>query len=221
LASLIGIFGGTFDPVHHGHLKPALDVKNALDLDEIRFIPNQDPPHRESPWLQAEQRKQLLELAITDYPGFELDDRELNRHGKSFMVDTLQSLRKDYPQAHLCLIVGMDAIAGFKQWHQWDKILTLCHIVVTQRPGYRWEDITDNQWFGQFITDDKTDLKREASGRILLQSVSQVDVSASEIRNLIKTSQDISHLMPAKVYQRLMAMAKNENIEAVDDDRRS
>ena len=221
MALTIGIFGGTFDPVHYGHLKPAFEVKESLNLDEIRFIPNQDPPHRESPWLQVEQRKQLLELAIVDYHGFELDDRELNRYGKSFMVDTLLSLRHDYPKAHLCLILGLDAFAGFKQWHQWSKILTLCHIVVMQRPGYNWEEMADYQWFEPFLSHDKEDLKREASGRILLQSVSPVDVSASEIRNRIKISQDISHLMPPKVHQRLMEMIKHKNIEAVDDDRRN
>ena len=208
---MIGIFGGTFDPVHYGHLKPALDVKNALDLDEVRFIPNQDPPHREQPWLTAEQRKQLLELAMQEQSGFVLDERELNREGKSYMVDTLQSLRDEFPQAHLCLILGMDAIADFRQWHQWDKILSLCHIIVTPRPGYIWDENPDNQWLEPFLTNDSADLKREASGRILLQSVTQVDVSASEIRQLINNSQDISHLVPPLVHQQLVKMTQNEH----------
>lgn len=218
MTSLIGIFGGTFDPVHYGHLKPALDVKNALALDEVRFIPNQDPPHRESPWLKVEQRIQLLELAVLEYPGFMVDDRELKRQGKSYMVDTLQSLRTDFPRVNLCLILGMDAIAGLRQWHQWDKILTLCHIVVTTRPGYQWDEIADSQWLEPFITDDMACLKREAAGRILLQSVIQVDISASEIRQSIKKGQDISNLVPPKVHQQLMKMTQNEFIEAVNDD---
>ena len=210
MLSLIGIFGGTFDPVHYGHLKPALDVKNALNLDEVRFIPNLDPPHRDSPWLPVEQRKQLLEIALCEQSGFVLDERELNRQGKSFMVDTLVSLHDEFPQAHLCLILGMDAIAGLKQWHQWEKILTICHIVVTQRPGYRWDEIEDIQWLEPFLTDDIEVLKREASGRILLQSVTQVDISASDIRQFIKNGQDISHLVPPEVHQQLMKMAQNE-----------
>ena len=214
---MIGVLGGTFDPVHYGHLKPALDVKNALNLDEIRFIPNQDPPHRETPWLSVEQRETLLGLALQEYTGFVLDERELKRSGKSYMVDTLQSLHEDFPETQFCLILGMDAISGFRRWHQWEKILTLCHIVVTQRPGYRLDEMDENQWLEPYLSENVVDLKREASGRILLQSVTQVDVSASGIRQLIKKGQDISHLVPAKVHQRLLKMTQNENTEAVND----
>lgn len=219
MAALIGIFGGTFDPVHYGHLKPAQDVKNALGLDEVRFIPNQNPPHRKSPWLSAEQRKALLELAVNEQPGFVLDNREIDRHGKSFMVDTLQSLHDEFPEIHLCLILGTDAIADLRRWHRWEKILTLCHIVVTQRPGYQWDELADIQWFNRFLTDDVSDLKQEEAGRILLQSVTQVDCSASEIRQYIKDGQDVSHLLPPVVHQRLMKMTQNETIEAMDDER--
>lgn len=206
---MIGVFGGTFDPVHYGHLKPARDVMDALGLDEVRFIPNLIPPHREPPWLSAEQRLQLLELALQDKPGFVLDDREINRDGKSYMVDTLISLRHDFPKVQLCLILGMDAMYGVKQWSRWQKILELCHIVVTQRPGYEWGGGAGLDWIEAFRTDEVGDLKREECGRILLQSATQVDISASEIRQLINNGQDVSSWLPEKVNRQLLEMNRS------------
>ena len=120
---MIGILGGTFDPVHFGHLRPALEVMQALALEEIRFIPNRLPPHREPPWLDADTRRRLLQIAIAQTPGFVLDERELQRDGPSYMVDTLQSLRVDFPDSALCLVIGMDAFAGLPRWHRWQEIL--------------------------------------------------------------------------------------------------
>ena len=105
---MIGIFGGTFDPVHYGHIKPALSVKQALNLTQLRFIPNRLPPHRAAPWLSAEQRLQLLKAALQDYADVVIDERELNRAGPSYMVDTLGSLKQEFPDESLCLIIGMD-----------------------------------------------------------------------------------------------------------------
>ncbi len=98
---MIGIFGGTFDPVHYGHIKPALSVKQALNLSQLRFIPNRIPPHRETPWLSAEQRLSLLKTALHAYPDIVIDERELNREGQSYMVDTLKSLHNDFPDEDL------------------------------------------------------------------------------------------------------------------------
>ena len=94
---MIGIFGGTFDPVHYGHIKPALSIKKTLNLSQLRFIPNRIPPHRADPWLNVDQRLQLLKTALSDYPGVMIDERELNREGASYMVDTLASLKKEFP----------------------------------------------------------------------------------------------------------------------------
>ena len=109
---MIGIYGGTFDPIHYGHLRPALDVLQQTGLDEVRFIPNRAPPHRESPVLSDQQRAELVQLAIADTPEFVLDERELKREGPSYMVDTLQSLKDEFPEDTLCLIMGMDAFNG-------------------------------------------------------------------------------------------------------------
>jgi len=204
LKPLLGLFGGTFDPIHFGHLRPALDVMQALGMEQIRFLPNSVPPHREQPWLDAATRKLLLELALQDMPGFELDCRELEREGKSYMVDTLTSLQADFPDHHLCLILGMDAFSGLHQWYQWRRILEQCHIVVIGRPGFEWPSVPELQALESCCTDDANELKQAESGLILLQSVTQLDISASEIRKQLKAGLDIRYLLPEAVRLKLL-----------------
>lgn len=203
---LLGIFGGTFDPVHFGHLRPVLDVKQALNLEQVRFLPNSVPPHREQPWLDVTTRKLLLELALQDMPGFELDCRELEREGKSYMVDTLTSLHEDFPGHHLCLILGMDAFSGLHEWYQWPRILEQCHIVVTTRPGFEWPSTPELQALEACRTHDTGELKQAESGLILLQSVTQLDISASEIRKQLQAGLDIRYLLPEAVRLKLLEM---------------
>lgn len=201
---LLGILGGTFDPIHFGHLRPALDVKQALDLEQIRFLPNSVPPHREQPWLDSATRKSLLETALQEMPSFELDCRELEREGKSYMVDTLASLHEDFPGHHLCLILGMDAFSKLHEWHQWQRILEQCHIIVTGRPGFDWPSAPELKALESCRTSDVNELKREPTGRILLQSVTQLDISASEIRRQLQAGLDIRYLLPEAVRLKLL-----------------
>jgi nicotinate-nucleotide adenylyltransferase len=209
MSKLIGIYGGTFDPIHFGHLRPALDVKQALALDQVRFLPNRSLPDREPPMLDVEQRKILLELAISSMPDFEMDARELERESMSFMVDTLISLREDFPDDSLCLILGMDAFSGLHQWHQWQKILDLCHIVVTTRPGFSWPDVPEMKALETCRVDDVSALKAVNTGRILLQSVLQLDISSSYIRKQLQGGYDIRYLLPENVRERLLEMMKD------------
>lgn len=209
MKQLIGIFGGTFDPVHFGHLKPAMDVKQALGLEQVLFLPNRVPPHRDPPWLSVEQRTRLLKIAIDSMPGFELDTRELERKGKSFMVDTLISLREDYPEQSLCLIMGMDAFAGLDQWHQWREILSLCHLVVTQRPGFSWPTSPELEALEVNRVTDPSALKKADAGGILLQSVSQLDISSSDIRQRFQAGQSIRGLLPEDVEHELIEMMQD------------
>jgi nicotinate-nucleotide adenylyltransferase len=204
LKPLLGILGGTFDPVHFGHLRPALDVKQALGLEQVRFLPNSIPPHREQPWLDAGSRKLLLEIALQDMPGFELDCLELERDGKSYMVDTLASLHDDFPDHHLCLILGMDAFSKLHQWYQWQCILEQCHIVVTSRPGFDWPSAPELKALQACRTSDVNELKQESAGRILLQFVTQLDISASEIRRQLQAGLDIRYLLPEAVRLKLL-----------------
>ena len=205
----IAILGGTFDPVHFGHIKPAMDVKLALGMEQVRFLPNRIPPHRDPPWLSPEQRKKLLQIAIKSLPGFELDTRELERTGKSYMVDTLASLREDFPGSALCLILGMDAFADLHQWYQWEKILTLCHLVVTKRPGFGWPENPELQGLMASVVADAEALKKADSGGILVQSVSQLDISSSDIRQRLQSGQSVRSLMPEEVEYELVEMMKD------------
>lgn len=112
---MIGIYGGTFDPVHYGHLRTALEVREAVGLDEIRFMPCRHPPHRSAPTATPAQRLKMLELALAGAePGFRIDLREFHRDGPSYMVDTLASLRSEVGDTPLCLILGLDAFGGYR-----------------------------------------------------------------------------------------------------------
>jgi len=173
-------------------------------MDQVRFLPNSIPPHREQPWLDMTTRKTLLEIALQDMPGFELDCRELEREGKSYMVDTLASLHEDFSDHHLCLILGMDAFAGLPLWYQWQRVLQLCHIVVIGRPGFDWPSSPELQALEGRRTSDAGELKRAEAGLILLQSVTQLDISASNIRKQLQAGRDIRYLLPEAVRLKLL-----------------
>jgi nicotinate-nucleotide adenylyltransferase len=205
---MIGILGGTFDPVHFGHLRPALEIMQLIGLQQVRFLPNRTPPHRETPWLNAENRLELLNTAIADQPGFVLDEREMRREGQSYMVDTLESLQVDFPSESICLILGMDAFLGLRQWHQWQRIPQFCHLIVTTRPGFEFnpdaiEDLPVT------LATTAAELDEVATGRILLQSVTQLDISASVIRKLLARERSVRYLLPDRVNDKLMKMVKN------------
>ena len=206
---MIGVLGGTFDPVHFGHLRPALEVMQAVGLQQVRFLPNRIPPHRETPWLGVENRLELLRTAIDDQPGFVLDQRELQREGHSYMVDTLESLRADFPAQSICLIVGMDAFLGLKQWHQWQRIPRLCHLVVTTRPGFPSQPDYIDELPAELVT-DIAELSAIGSGRILIQSVTQLDISASAIRRMLVKGCSVRYLLPDSVNDKLMNMVTTD-----------
>ena len=130
----IGVFGGTFDPVHFGHLRTAYELLVRLELAEVRFVPCAVAPHRRQPITDSATRVRMLEAAIADVPEFVIDTRELERAGPSYTVDTLESLRTEYPDEALCLLLGMDAFLGLPGWHEWERLLDLAHIVVANRP---------------------------------------------------------------------------------------
>ena len=213
---MIGIFGGTFDPVHYGHIKPALSVKDALHLEQLRFIPNRVPPHRETPWLDVDQRLALLKSALAEYEGVVIDERELEREGPSYMVDTLRSLKEDFPQQSFCLIIGMDAFMGINRWHRWRELFELCHIIVTQRPGFDESviadkmDADDADFLQQKIARNISDLTLQPTGKILLQSVPQLDISSTMIRESLSRGEDISQWIPAAAYTQLRGLV-NDN----------
>ncbi|MFN2300762.1 MAG: nicotinate (nicotinamide) nucleotide adenylyltransferase, partial [Gammaproteobacteria bacterium] len=131
----IGIFGGTFDPVHCGHLRAMVELRDELALNEVRVVPCGVPPHRAEPRASAQARLAMLDVALADLPGFSVDRRELERPGPSYMVDTLVSMRADWPEAALWLLLGHDAFCTLPQWRRWRELFSLANVGVARRPG--------------------------------------------------------------------------------------
>lgn len=202
----IGIFGGTFDPIHYGHLRTAFELLHALRLSEVRFMPAGSPPHRDMTVASPELRLQMVKAAIVNQPGFIIDDREMHRTGPSYTVDTLSELRNELPKTPLCLIIGMDAFLGLPQWHQWQDILKLAHIVVAHRPG--WKAPTMGP-LGEILVDGGTgrvdDLHEALAGRIFIHAGTQLEISSTDVRKLIATGRDPRFLMPDAVRDVVLA----------------
>lgn len=198
---MIGVFGGTFDPVHFGHLRTALEVKDGLALQQLRLLPCRLPPHRDRPVVNAEQREAMLRVAINDEIGLCVDARELKRDGPSYSVDTLTTIRDEIGSAiPTCLIVGMDAFADLESWYRWQTLFELAHIVVMHRPGYRPSLPQSLQAFILHRTASGADaLHSNPSGLVLFQEVIQLDISATHIRDLIRHGKSPRYLLPDSV----------------------
>lgn len=196
---MIGIFGGTFDPVHFGHLRSALEVQELFRLDEVRLIPSSVPPHRQQPKASAEQRLAMLELAVAHRRGFKVDTRELDRPGNSYTVDTLASLRADFPEQTLLLFIGCDAYNGLTSWHRWRDLFHWSHVVVLTRPGFSVDE--QSPFFSTRMTTDYTQLLDFPAGKLFFQAVTQLDISATAIRNRIAQQRDPSFLLPDAVLE--------------------
>lgn len=197
----IGILGGTFDPVHFGHLRPALEVCEQLGLDHIRLIPSRLPVHRAQPLAPLQQRIEWLQQVAEEVPQFVVDLREAERETPSWMVVTLESLRTSFPKRALCLILGMDAFLQIQGWHRWSELLDFAHIVVTHRPGFPVPQEGEvAQWIAAHQTHHVTDLCRlpqqQQGGRILLLPVTQLEISATAIREMVAQGEDPRFLLP-------------------------
>jgi nicotinate-nucleotide adenylyltransferase len=198
---MIGIFGGTFDPIHYGHLRPALDVQQALALSELRFMPLNIAVHREQPRVAATQRREMVEAAIANEPSFRVDDRELSREGRSYTVDTLISLRQELgDDLPICLLVGGDAFNGFFDWHRPQDILNLAHLVVMQRPGVslqRDPELRSEVERRRVMRHNQ--LQHTPAGHIWFKTVTQLDVSSTRIRQMLAAGHSPRYLLPDAV----------------------
>ncbi len=198
--SPLGIFGGTFDPIHYGHLRTAFELLQVLCLAEVRFVPAGQPPHRDTPRCDARRRLAMVEAAVADQPGFAVDDRELRRDGPSYTVTTLRELRAEAPARSLCLIIGMDAFLGLTEWHEWREILGLAHLVVAHRPG--WSAPREGllaELLEERGAADAMELHDTPAGRIRVHAVTPLEISSTDLRDLIVAGRDPRYLVPDPV----------------------
>lgn len=197
---MIALFGGTFDPVHFGHLRAAWEVKEQLQIADFRFLPAGTPPHRDTKVTKAHHRLAMLRLAMDPADGFSIDEREIHRTGPSYMVDTLAELRRTEQDRPLLLIIGQDSANTLEQWHQWRSIFELAHLVVMNRPGQ------STAYQGQLAVDmdsrtvpAASQLAESASGLVFNMAVTALPISSSGIKQLIGSGASPCYLLPATV----------------------
>lgn len=218
----IGILGGTFDPIHYGHLRLADDARRQLDLPEVRLIPAGEPPHREKPVASAPDRLAMTELGCAEFAGLSADGREVRRNGPSYTVLTLEELHAEQPMRPLLLLIGADAFAGLTGWHRWERLFTLAHFVVVERPGRPLDldalpEPLRIQWQRRLCT-DRARLARQLTGSIFRLSVTPQPISATAIRAALARGEagrkEVRNLLPASV---LAYIARNQLYRPVPD----
>ena len=200
LRAPIGLLGGTFDPIHIGHLRPAIEARDAIGLAEIRLIPNHIPPHRANPFCSSEQRLAMVKLAAAENAGFLVDERELKRDKPSWTIDTLIELRHELPDTPLCFLMGMDSLLGLAGWHRWQELLDHAHLVVSVRPGWRPDYPGEvAELLARHHTTDATALHQRLAGHIWLADNQPIELSATRLRALLAAGEDPRYLLPPSV----------------------
>jgi nicotinate-nucleotide adenylyltransferase len=181
---LIGILGGTFDPIHNGHLHVATRLLERIPFDQIRLLPCFQPVHRPPPVASPEHRLTMTQLACANLPNICVDDHEIKRQGQSYMIDTLRTLKQENPSDHLCLILGQDSFQAFPQWRQWHDIIDYCHLIVVNRPqanNHYGEEL--NNFIKLHQTQEISTLTSISSGYIYFCEIPPLDISATQLRS--------------------------------------
>lgn len=196
----VGVFGGTFDPVHIAHIMLANEVRESLTLDCIKLIPSYIPPHRSSPGGTPAQRLEMLQRAVAHEPYLETDDRELVRASVSYTFDSLASIRREIgSESLICFMLGSDAYALIDTWYKWQELTNLVHLVVLQRPGVGHEPSNQITAWAKKRTVNREFLLKNPAGGICFLPGRQMDISATEIRTRIDRGLDVSGLVSAEV----------------------
>jgi nicotinate-nucleotide adenylyltransferase len=206
IKAVLGLFGGTFDPVHIGHLRTAYELKVRLGIDRLHFIPAAVPPHRPQPMASIELRVQMLTAALASESDVVVDLRELERAGPSYSIDTARSFRAEYPDHALCLLLGMDAFLGLPEWRDWEHLLDTVNIVVARRPG---ADLLRTGSLGRLLAERRVEADPlqdwEAFGQLIVQDVTQLEVSATDLRASIRDGIEPRYLVPYEVLRIIAA----------------
>ncbi|MFK5968948.1 MAG: nicotinate-nucleotide adenylyltransferase [Candidatus Marithrix sp.] len=197
--NIIGILGGTFNPIHNGHLRLAIELYEQLSLAQVRLIPAGCPPHKTQPNVTNQQRLQMIQVAINGIQGLIVDDRELQRQGFSYTFDTLNGLRNDYPKNPLGLILGMDAFLGLSNWYNWEYLIDLAHIIIVGREQYSLSTTTINAFLQKYKTNNPQALTKQIAGKIWIQDIPTLNISATQIRAIIAAGKNPYCLLPPAV----------------------
>ena len=193
---MIGVYGGSFDPVHFGHLKTANSIKNELNFERLFLLPCFEPVHKNSLHYSSIERLKMLSLAIKEFPSLEIDTREIDRGGSSFMIDTLIELLEEFKENNICLIIGMDSFISFKTWKKWDQFASLVHLIVLPRIS---DQPSRNSLDTFELAIDKNDLKIKPNGLLYFSNSELIDISSTDIRDRIASNQNLDGLMPSSV----------------------
>ena len=201
LSPLVGVFGGTFNPVHYGHLRSALELVERLQLEQLRLMPSASPPHRDAPECSAERRAAMVELAVSGEPRLVCDAREMQRPGKSYTIDSLIELRGELgAQRGLCMVLGCDAVQDIATWHRWQELLDWAHIVIIARPGWQLPRAGElAQWLKTHQLESPELLRQRPCGGIVIEELRPLAISSTEIRDLLASGRSVRYLMPQSV----------------------
>ena len=201
---LVGIFGGTFDPIHYGHLRVAEEIVETVGLQKMYFVPAGMPRLRYSPVASSQHRVEIVRLAIQKNPDFVLDEREIYRDGVSYSIDTVREFKQEFgEEVRLCFILGADAFIKLPEWNNWKELFNLCHFIVSTRPGYSLTLIKEllskelREECSQRWVSNTESLRKDTSGLIFISSTTMLDISATSIRAHIAVGRSVRHLVPS------------------------
>ncbi|WP_241234994.1 nicotinate-nucleotide adenylyltransferase [Amphritea opalescens] len=194
--------GGTFDPIHNGHLRTALEIQQWLGVEQVALMPSKAPVHRKQPERSGQQRLDMVRLAVADERALVADDREVTSAEASYTVLTLESFRRELGEnVPICMILGMDAYLSLPQWDRWQELLNLCHIVVVKRPGWIYEPCDQMQQLSQqHEVDDIDTMLQFPSGHVIFRELTPLGISATQIRALIRAGFSPRYLIPDAVW---------------------
>ncbi|MBI6548370.1 nicotinate-nucleotide adenylyltransferase [Xenorhabdus lircayensis] len=196
------LFGGTFDPIHYGHLRPVEALAQLVGLKQVILLPNHVPPHRPQPEATSQQRLEMVRLAVQDNPLFIVDTRELERQTPSYTIETLKSFRQEVgEQRPLAFIIGQDSLQTIHTWYQWEELLDVCHLLVCSRPGYQSQLSTPEmqQWLEKHQVDTPFSLSQKTHGYIYLAATPLLNISATDIRQRHHQGLSCGDLLPPSI----------------------
>ncbi|MCY7297120.1 nicotinate-nucleotide adenylyltransferase [Alteromonas sp. a30] len=197
---LLGLYGGTFDPVHHAHIIPVQQAAQQVGIEKIRLLPCHVPPHKNTPKTAPHHRLEMVKLVANAHPIFEVDDRELRRHKASYTVDTLEEINQEFDEAStpqtLAFFVGSDSIASFDKWHRWRDIFEYCHLVVCSRPGYQDKIKTLHPEISARVTAKVSDLYQQANGKVFFAETDEIPISSTLIREKLAQDAPVDAYLP-------------------------